>query len=116
MRKTCSGSFFDLLPDAAEDEQVEEVLAAAGFRVERIVSNGQRSPADYWYDQQQDEWVLVLEGQARIEIRPESGEETTQVELLPGDWLFLPAGRLHRVAWTTPSKRTVWLAVHGNTD
>ena len=83
-------------------------LAALGTKIERIVSRGQASPPDFWYDQETDEWVMVLAGRARLEIE---GEETP-VELGPGQWIDLPAHTRHRVAWTSDDPPTVWLAVH----
>src|SRR5262245_32922582 len=84
-----------------------EVLARGGAcRVERIVSRGHASPEGFWYEQAEHEYVLVLEGHARLEL--EHGELVT---LGPGDWLDIPAGMRHRVAWTTPDQATIWLAV-----
>jgi len=39
----------------------------------------------------------------------DDGEER---RLLPGDQLLITAHRRHRVAWTTPERPTVWLALH----
>jgi cupin 2 domain-containing protein len=77
-------------------------------RVERIVSRGHCSGADAWYDQDGDEWVLVVQGHARLEV----AGETDLVEMKAGDWVILPAHVRHRVAWTDPLVDTVWLAVH----
>lgn len=95
------------LPTALPDETFETLLAAAGVRVERIVSLGHSSPAGFWYDQEWGEWVVLLRGAARL--RFEGGET---VELRPGDSLDIPARRRHRVEWTDPAAPTVWLAVH----
>ena len=54
------------------------------------------------------EWVMVLEGAARI--RFEDGMDA--IELRPGDYLTIPAHKRHRVEWTVPDQRTVWLAIH----
>ncbi|MFO0919698.1 MAG: hypothetical protein U0872_15475 [Planctomycetaceae bacterium] len=32
--------------------------------------------------------------------------------MAPGDFLNIPAGKKHRIDWTTPDQPTVWLAVH----
>jgi cupin 2 domain-containing protein len=71
-----------------------------------IVSVGHASPEGFWYDQPQNEWVVVLRGAARIQFEDE------RVELRPGDWIHIPAHRRHRVEWTTPDEPTLWLAVH----
>ena len=92
-------NMFANLPDALPDEVFETIAEAGRVRIERIVSHGQATPAEEWYDQGWDEWVL-LEGED--EPRP----------LGPGDYLMIPAHCRHRVAWTAPTERTVWLAVH----
>lgn len=98
------------LPPAGADEQFETLLTRNGVRVERIVSNGQATPLNEWYDQGWDEWVLLLAGSAGLLVE---GEAVPRV-LSPGDCLLLPARCRHRVEWTDPAARTVWLAVHLN--
>lgn len=90
------------------DEQFTEVLNRPGVRIERIVSMGHVTADDDWYDQTGDEWVLVLKGAARLVfLEPEMA-----VDLLAGQAVFIEAHRRHRVAWTSTSEPTVWLAVH----
>ena len=95
------------LPEKADEEEVETLLAAPGLRIERIVSTGQASPEGFWYDEPDDEWVLVLAGAAGLLVEGEAQPRT----LKPGDWLHLPARLRHRVAWTDTATATVWLAV-----
>ena len=38
----------------------------SGLLVERIVSWGHVTPEGQWYDQEKDEWALLLEGSARL--------------------------------------------------
>lgn len=95
------------LPPAGPDEVVSTLHEGLGIRIERIVSHGQSSPAGFWYDQPQHEWVVVVEGSARIEF--DGGDART---LTAGDHLFIPAHCRHRVAWTAPDQPTIWLAVH----
>jgi cupin 2 domain-containing protein len=95
-------------PDAPLAAELTETIATlAGARIERIVSYGHASPAGFWYDQNEDEWVAVLTGRARLEL----ADPTESVELHAGDHLFIPAHRKHRVQWTAPSEPTLWLAV-----
>lgn len=102
-------NIFDALPPSPLAEEVfSTLLERPGLRVERIVSTGQASPADFWYDQADDEWVLVLSGQARLEWHEPA--ETRMMRA--GDYVFIPAHRKHRVAWTDPATPTVWLAIH----
>lgn len=102
-------NIFDALPQAKLTEEVfSTLLDRPGLRIERIVSTGQASPPDFWYDQTDDEWVLVLSGQARLEWRDPAEMRLMQA----GDYVLIPAHRQHRVAWTDPATPTVWLAIH----
>ena len=105
---THAGKLFDDLPKQLAEEHVRIVLEAPGLRLERIVSTGQATPAGQWYDQPQPEWVVLLTGSARLLI---AGEAEPR-RLAPGDWLLIPAHVRHRVEWTDPDRRTVWLALH----
>lgn len=95
------------LPRARDRETFESLIERTGFRLERIVSYGQTTPSGEWYDQGDDEWVLLLEGAAQLEY--ENGERQ---DMVPGDAVLLPAHCRHRVAWTDPQRATVWLALH----
>ncbi len=94
------------LPRDLSEEIFTTLLQASGVRIERIVSHGHQSPPGFWYDQPTNEWVLVLQGAAKIEF------EDGTLEMRPGDYVDIPAHRKHRVAWTTPNEPTIWLAVH----
>jgi len=101
-------SIFDGVPPIFTGEWVERIAGKKGVRIERIVSTGQTTPEGHWYDQETDEWVLVVAGAARLRIEGEA----TDRELGEGDWIFLPAHCRHRVTWTRAEPPTVWLAVH----
>jgi cupin 2 domain-containing protein len=106
-KPSIAGNLRDGLPAALPEELVTVLAGAAGgVRVERIVSFGQASPPGYWYDQEEREFVLVVEGAARLQL--EGGE---LVVMGPGDWIVLDAHQRHRVAWTDPDATTIWLAV-----
>jgi cupin 2 domain-containing protein len=90
------------------DELFETLHEAAGTHVQRIVSWGQASPEGFWYDQEQDEFVLLVSGAARLRFE----DETHARSLTAGDYLLIPAHRKHRVDWTDPDQPCVWLAVH----
>ncbi len=98
-------NLFVHLPPNLPDELVQVLTAAPGVRIERIVSHGHASPSDFWYDQDETEWVMVVRGAARLRF------EDGAVEMRPGDFVNIPAHRKHRVEWTTPDEPTVWLAV-----
>lgn len=104
-----SNNLFADLPPAPLPEELCQVLWQTGFvRLERIVSHGHSTPAGQWYDQDTDEWVVLLCGAATLRIE---GEEDL-LKMRPGDHVLLPAHRRHRVEWTDPNQSTVWLAVH----
>ena len=89
------------------DEVVNLLVERLGLRIERIVSAGQATPEGQWYDQDREEFVLVVDGAARLSIEGETEER----ELGEGDWILLPARCRHRVTWTRAEPPTVWLAV-----
>jgi cupin 2 domain-containing protein len=96
------------LPPALSGETFDTIAGSDSVRIERIVSRGQATPEGEWYEQEQDEWVLVLAGSAGLLF---DGEQQTRC-LRAGDHTLIPAGYRHRVAWTDPNMTTVWLAVH----
>jgi cupin 2 domain-containing protein len=100
-------SLFDGLPASAGGEIFTDLLTRPGIRIERIVSTGQATPVESPYDQPHDEWVVLLRGAAGLWVDGE-GER----DLHPGDYLLIPAHRLHRVLWTATDEPTVWLAIH----
>jgi cupin 2 domain-containing protein len=103
------GNIFSGLPAGTEvAEHFNVLVERPGFRIERIVSTGQASPPGFWYDQPEDEWVVLLSGTAGL--RFESEVEARELKL--GDWLHIPAHVRHRVEWTDAAIPSVWLAVH----
>ena len=98
------------IPECLPDEAFETIAAGEkdGVRVERILSYAHASPPGYWYDQDRSEWVMVVQGSAGLLLEGE--EEVTVME--PGDYVDIPAHKKHRVEWTDPDVKTVWLAVH----
>ncbi|QFT38511.1 MULTISPECIES: cupin domain-containing protein [unclassified Vibrio] len=94
------------IPDDLSEEIFEDLLSGYSFRLERIISKGQRSEPDFWYDQDEHEWVVVLTGYARLQY-PDGKE----VELRAGDHIKIPAHTKHRVSYTTPDEETIWLAI-----
>jgi cupin 2 domain-containing protein len=108
MLSAAVSNLFDDLPAKLPAERIEVLLSAPGLRVERIISTGHATPPGEWYDQDTDEWIVVLRGHARLRI--ESEPDTR--DLYPGDHVLLPAHLRHRVEWTDNAAPTVWLAVH----
>lgn len=98
--------FFDDIPENIEREITETLIQSSSVRIEKIVSQGQRSPINFLYDQPENEWVILLRGSAILEF--EGGEF---IQLDEGDYINIPAHKNHRVEWTTPFEQTIWLAV-----
>lgn len=101
-----TGNLLSDLPDAIPEELFQTLAQNEHVRIERILSHGHRSPQDFWYDQAQNEWVLLLEGHARIRF-----EDDRVMELRRGDFVNIPAHVRHRVEYTHEDEPTVWLAV-----
>lgn len=95
------------IPAELPHELCEVIGGTSRVRVERIVSRGHRSEPDFWYDQDEDEFVLLLGGFARLELQ----NPHEVVDLNPGDYLTIAAHRPHRVEFTNPEDDTLWLTV-----
>jgi cupin 2 domain-containing protein len=102
------GNLLEPIPEDRTKEHVLPLVESKGARIERIVSQGQASPAGFWYDQDRDEWVAVLAGSAGLRFE----DDPDVLELGPGDHVLIPAHRRHRVEWTDMARPTIWLAVH----
>ena len=103
-----TANIFDDIPHNMPKEVVQTLIQAADMRIERIVSHGHASLEEFWYDQDQHEWVVLLKGAARLRFK----DDEQPVEMKPGDFVNIPAHKKHRVEWTTPDEQTIWLAVH----
>lgn len=102
-------NLFNEIPAALPEELITVLAASPEMRIERMVSDGQASPEGFWYDQDQNEWVLLVSGSAVLSV--ETAEGTDRVEMGPGDHLLLAAHQRHRVESTSPDQKTIWLAV-----
>lgn len=103
-----SANILSNIPSFLPDELIETILATPHIKIERIVSRGHCSPEGFWYDQETNEWVMVLQGRACLLIEGEQEERIMN----PGDYINIPAHVRHRVQWTARQEDTVWLAVH----
>jgi len=94
-----------------DDKEVVEILKNSdGVRIEKITSRGHVSPEGFWYDQTEDEWVALLKGDAVLEYK-----DGSEIKLATGDVLFLPAGKKHRIKYTSELPECVWLCVFTKT-
>ena len=99
-------NIFSLIPKQLDEELFEELVSKDGLKIERIVSKGQTTTEFEWYEQENDEWVILLKGEAVLSFFDED-----DVRLGVGDYINIPAFKKHRVSWTKPNTETVWLAV-----
>ncbi|WP_193162541.1 cupin domain-containing protein [Microbulbifer hainanensis] len=99
-------NLFSAIPDDLSAEVFEDLVSSQSVRIERIISRGHTTPEQDWYDQDENEWVVVLQGAARI-LFADGSEES----LGAGDFVSIPAHSRHRVSWTDPDQITIWLAV-----
>jgi cupin 2 domain-containing protein len=100
-------NIFEAIPADLPEELFQSLVHNSAVRIERIVSRGHTSPPSGWYDQAQNEWVIVLKGEAVLAF-----EQGVAVTLKAGDFITIPAHSRHRVEWTSQDVDTVWLAVH----
>lgn len=99
-------NLFALPVQLPPDEVTEILLRHDGVRVEKIISTGQASPPDFWYDQAEDEWVAVLQGEAALQW-----EDGSMTVMRSGAWLLIPAHKKHRVHFTSQEPPCIWLAL-----
>ena len=108
MSKVKKRNVFSGLPAAKKREAFQTLHKGKGFRIERIVSLGQATPKGQWLCSKAEEWVIVLRGRARLSFK--RGRKI--LDLKAGDSVFIPSKTCHRVEWTHPRQKTVWLTVH----
>lgn len=94
------------LPSTIPDEIVETLHSSGSVRIERIISSGQVSPEGFWYDQAENEWVMLVQGEAKVAF-----DDGTAVSMNAGDYIFIPARRRHRVEFTNTEPPCVWVCV-----
>ncbi|TQV89079.1 cupin domain-containing protein [Aliikangiella coralliicola] len=104
-------NIFNNIPKDIPDELFEELTVGDNIKIERIISKGHSSPESGWYDQENNEWVMVLKGEASLTMINANGLEEN-ITLVAGDYLNIPAHQKHKVSWTHPTLETIWLAVH----
>jgi cupin 2 domain-containing protein len=108
MAKLKLSNIFSALPAVHKKEVFQVLGRGRHFKIERIVSCGQATPKNKWLFQKSAEWVIVLRGRARLSFE----EKNKKFYLRSGDYLFILPHTRHRVDWTHPKQKTIWLAVH----
>ena len=105
--KIKSQNIYCAIPASSNKEIFEELFKTNNVTIERIISAGHRSPESGWYDQESNEWVLVLKGSATLAF-----EDQNSIDLNEGDYINIPSHTKHIVTWTAPDRETIWLAIH----
>ena len=101
-------NIYSKISSPTQNEYFEKILTDKNFVLERIISTGQSTPENTWCQQDQDEWVILLKGKAKILFETEE----CSTLLKPGDYIHIPAYLKHRIQWTDPKTKTIWLALH----
>ena len=102
------GNLFSNLPNQIDDKIFETIIDSDGCKIERIISKGHHSLNNYWYDQEKNEWVMVLKGSAGLRLE----NDNEIIKMMPGDYINIPVHYKHRVEWTDSDIETIWLAIH----
>ncbi|MBK8182362.1 MAG: cupin domain-containing protein [Candidatus Competibacteraceae bacterium] len=103
-----NGNLFLGVPASSTAEQFQTLVVTATCHLERIISIGHATPPGEWYDQDGDEWVVLLQGQAKLRFLDPDREQN----LNAGDYCWIPAHRRHRVESTSREPPAIWLALH----
>ncbi len=98
-------NIFSNVAEAGEEEQFTVLGKSPNCRIERIVSSGYSSPEGFWYDQEYDEFILLMQGEATLEF------EAKQIDMKAGDYLIVPKNCKHRIAKSSLDPACVWLCV-----
>ena len=100
-------NIFAEIPDTLPEEIFEKIIEGKEFFVERIISDGHTSPPNFLYDQETNEFVMLMSGSAKI-----SYDDGNSFSLSAGDYLIIPAHQKHRVEETDKTQKTIWLTIH----
>ena len=84
-------NIFDGISAVGEEEKFDLLMKGTHYRIDRIVSSGHSSPQGFWYDQEDDEWILLVQGKATLEV------EGKFIDMKAGDYMFLPKNCKHRI-------------------
>jgi cupin 2 domain-containing protein len=115
-------NIFRLPSQLPSEELFESLFANNQVLIERIISTGQTTPPGKWYDQDRDEWVILLRdiqapesnsgdspSQGEAELRY---EDNSRIKLTAGDYVSIPAHQKHLIEYTSSEPPCIWLAVY----
>lgn len=98
-------NIFENTEEAGEEGLFDLLQKGDHYRIERVVSVGHSSPEGLYYDQENDQWIMLVQGTATLEL------EGKLVDLKAGDYLFLPKNSKHRIEKTSIEPACIWLCV-----
>ncbi len=102
-------NIFDLPKPLPKAELFETLYNNGQVLIEKIVSTGQVTPEGEWYNQEKNEWLIVLQGEGEL-----SYEDGSRIKLITGDYLLIPAYQKHRVEYTSTEPPCIWLTLFFN--
>jgi cupin 2 domain-containing protein len=109
MEAPLKGNLFEDIRFPTGNAELFEIIRNDKVRIERIISTGQTTPEGEWYDQDEDEFVVLMQGQARIKY-----QEGNELLLTAGDYVMIPSHTRHRVSYTSEEPCCVWMAIYGD--
>jgi cupin 2 domain-containing protein len=101
-------NLFSDIPHDISEELFTTLISTKHIKLERIVSQGQSTPPGKWLVGNKAEWVILIKGSAKLLFR----YGPRLAKLKPGDYVHIPARCAHRVEYTHPKQKTVWLALY----
>lgn len=105
---SAEGNFFDIPDNLPKNfELFQSVLSNENLSIERIISTGQKTPDNQWLEQDKNEWVILLQGEAEMQF-----ENGANKILTAGNYIHIPKNTKHKVLRTTSDPPCIWLAVH----
>ncbi len=97
-------------------ELFQSMFKTENSHIERIISTGQFTPSEEWYDQERDEFVVLMQGEAtlliEIIISGNEQKEFKEIKLKKGDYINIPKHVRHQVKETSKDEACIWLAFH----
>ena len=104
------GNIFSIPSEGeSQPEYFQSIVETPEFLIERIITTDQFKAPGQWYDQEKDEWVVLIRGEAELEF-----EDGSVINLLQGDFVLINAHHKHRLKQVSTFPNCVWLAIHGN--
>ena len=101
-------NIFSNIPKSLSDELFKELVSSENCKIERIISKGHKTEEGKWYNQDKNEFVIILKGNAELLFK----ENNKTIKMKEGDYINIPPRTKHRVTKTDPNKETIWLTIH----